>query len=105
MDKDLPVNAGDTALIPGPGGLHMAWSHEAHASRFLSPSSRARVTAAKSRCHNYRRPDLDPVLCDERRHSSGKPGRCNEDPGQPTVSESFSKNCMRHGTGSHVCDG
>jgi hypothetical protein len=26
-DKNLPANAGDTVLIPGPGRFHMPWSN------------------------------------------------------------------------------
>ena len=27
VDKNWPVNSGDTGLIPGPGRFHMPWSN------------------------------------------------------------------------------
>ena len=27
VDRNLPANAGDTGLIPGPGRAHMLWSN------------------------------------------------------------------------------
>ena len=27
VDKNLPTNAGDTGLIPGPGSFHIPWSN------------------------------------------------------------------------------
>ena len=27
VDRNLPANAGDTGLIPGPGRFHMPWSN------------------------------------------------------------------------------
>ena len=39
--KNLPANAGDTGLSPGPGKSHMPWSNEARAPQLLSLHSRA----------------------------------------------------------------
>ena len=38
---NLPVNAGDTGSIPGPGRFHMQWNNLAHEPQLLSPCSRA----------------------------------------------------------------
>ena len=35
--KNLPTNAGDTGLIPDPGGFHMLWINKACAAQLLSP--------------------------------------------------------------------
>ena len=40
--KNLPANAGDMGLIPGPGGSHMLWSNGSRAPQLLSLRSRAR---------------------------------------------------------------
>ena len=40
--KNLPVNAGDTGLIPGPGRPNMLQSNLACAPQLLSPCSRAK---------------------------------------------------------------
>ena len=40
--KNLPANAGDMGLIPGPGRSHILWSNWARAPRLLSLSSGAR---------------------------------------------------------------
>ena len=42
MVKNLPANAGDTGLIPGPGRSHMPWSSSAHVSQLLRLRSGAR---------------------------------------------------------------
>ena len=36
VDKNLPVNGGDTGLIPGVGRCHMPWA-TAHVPQLLSP--------------------------------------------------------------------
>ena len=39
--KNLPANAGDTGLIPGPGRSHVPWSNQAQVPQLLSLCSRA----------------------------------------------------------------
>ena len=46
VDKNLPVNAGDMDLIPGPGRFHMPWSNSARALQLLSPCTVAREVSA-----------------------------------------------------------
>ena len=41
MGKNLPANAGDMGLIPGPGRFHMPRNNPAHMSKLLSLHSRA----------------------------------------------------------------
>ena len=36
VDKNLPTNAGDTGLIPGPGRVHLPQSNWAHESQLLA---------------------------------------------------------------------
>ena len=36
VDKNLPANAGDTGLIPGPRRFHMPWSNYTHVPQLLS---------------------------------------------------------------------
>ena len=43
MVKNLPANAGDTGLIPGPERSHMPQDNWAHASQLLSRHSRPRA--------------------------------------------------------------
>ena len=38
VDKNLPGNAGDTGLIPGPGRLHMPRRSKARAPQLLKPA-------------------------------------------------------------------
>ena len=38
VDKNLPVNAGDTSLIPGQGRFHMSQSNQDQVPQLLSPS-------------------------------------------------------------------
>ena len=45
--KNLPANAGDVGLIPGPGRFHMSWSNKAHVPQLLSHD------ATKPMYHNY----------------------------------------------------
>ena len=40
--RSPPANAGDTVLIPGPGGSHVLQHNWAHASQLLSPCSATR---------------------------------------------------------------
>ena len=42
MVNNLPANAGDTDLIPGPGRFHLPWSNYAHEPQLLRLCSRAR---------------------------------------------------------------
>ena len=49
--KNLPVNAGDTGLSPGPGRSHMPWSNRAHAPQLLSlcaTTTEARMPRART---------------------------------------------------------
>ena len=59
--KNPSANAGDTGLIPGPGGFHMPRSNEARGSQLLSPRA------------------LEPVLCDKRSRYSEKPKHHKEE--------------------------
>ena len=43
VDRNLPVNAGDTGLIPGLGRVHMPQSNRARVPQLLSLRSRARA--------------------------------------------------------------
>ena len=48
--KNLPANAGDTGLSPGPGRSHMLWSNQARVPQLLSLHSRAREPQLLSLC-------------------------------------------------------
>ena len=48
MVKNLPANAGDMGLIPGPGRSHMPWSNQAQMPQLLSPCSRAQEPQLQS---------------------------------------------------------
>ena len=48
VDKNSPVNAGDTDSIPGPGRCHMIWSNWARAPQLLSLYARAWKTQVLS---------------------------------------------------------
>ena len=50
VDKNMPANAGDTGLIPGPGRSHMPRSNYARAPQLLSLRSRAREPQLLSLC-------------------------------------------------------
>ena len=70
--KTLPVNAGDTGLIPEPGRPHMPRSKQAPASQLLSLCSRAhkpRVTTTDP-CTPE---SVHPALCNQRQaHAATK---------------------------------
>ena len=51
VDKNLPANAGDTGLIPGPGRFLMPQSNQAQALQVLKPMSLKPVLRNKSH-HN-----------------------------------------------------
>ena len=70
--KNLPANAGDTGLIPGPERSHMLWSSQAHAPQLLSLRSRAGVPQLLKPAH------LEPVLCNKRSHCNEKPTHRNK---------------------------
>ena len=69
--KNLPANAGDTSLIPDPGGSHVPQSNWACAPQLLSPCSRA------GSCNSWSLWALEPVLCNKRNHGSEKPTHRN----------------------------
>ena len=46
VDKNLPVSAGDTGLIPGTGRSHKPWSSSAHVLQLVSPRPSAREVPA-----------------------------------------------------------
>ena len=48
--KNLPANAGDTGLIPGPVRSHMPWSNKARVPQLLSLCVRAREQQRLSPC-------------------------------------------------------
>ena len=92
--KNLPANAGDTGLSPGPGRSHMPQSNQARAPQLLSLCSRAHepqllspwATTTEPTSHNYwaRMPQLlkpvhlEPVL-HKRSHRNEKPTHHNEE--------------------------
>ena len=55
MVKNLPINAGDTGSIPGPGKSHIPWSKPVH--------------------HDAELMALEPVLCNKRSHHNEEPER------------------------------
>ena len=64
--KNLPANAGDTGLSPGPGRSHIPQSNEARAPQLLSLRSRTREPQLlKPVC-------LEPVLLNKRSHHNEK---------------------------------
>ena len=75
--KNLPANAGDTGLSPGPGRSHIPWSNEAHAPQLLSLRSRAREPQLLKPMR------LQSVLRNKRSHCNEKPTHHNE--GQPPL--------------------
>ena len=59
---NLPSNAGDTGLVPGPGRSQMLWSNKAHVPQLLSHAQ------------NYWSPHaLEPLLGNKRSYHSEKP--------------------------------
>ena len=58
VDKNLPANAGDTGLIPGPGRFLMSQSNQAQALQLLKPMSLKPVLRNKRSHHNEK--PLDP---------------------------------------------
>ena len=50
VDNNLPVNAGDTGSIPGPGRSHMPRSNWVHAPQLLSQSATATEAHAPRAC-------------------------------------------------------
>ena len=68
--KNPPANAGNTGLIPDPGGSHVPRSIWACIPQLLSLCSRA------GNC-NWSLWALEPVLCNKRNHHSEKPTRLN----------------------------
>ena len=61
--KNLPANAGDIGVIPGPGRFH-------NASEQLSPCT----TATEPTSRNYESPcALEPMLCNKKSHHNEKP--------------------------------
>ena len=62
--KNLPANAEDTGLIPGPEQSH-------------------RLQVTKPGGHDYRACVLEPVLCNKRSHRHEKPMHSDKDPAQP----------------------
>ena len=69
--KDPSANAGDTGLIPGPGGSHMLGGSHSHAPQLLSLCSGARELELLKPRH------LEPVLCNKRSPHDEKPARHN----------------------------
>jgi len=55
VDKNPPVNAGDTGSVPGLGRFHMLWSNESHCNQLLSPcAARAKAWAPGAGASNKR---------------------------------------------------
>ena len=55
VDRNLPENAGNMGLIPGPGKFHMSRSNEAHIPQLLEPEclcSATRETTAMRKPHS-----------------------------------------------------
>ena len=59
--KNLPANAGDMSLIPGPGRFHMPQSYWAHVPQLLNLCA------------------LEPTLHNKKGHRNEKPAHCNEE--------------------------
>ena len=85
MDKHLPPNAGNTGLIPVPGGFYRLWSNEAHAPQLLKPTSLEPVLHNKTD-HRRGKPEHHK---EEQPHSLQleKPEDSNEDPVPPEVTD------------------
>ena len=64
--KNLPVNAGDTDSIPGPGRSHMPLGNQALVMQLLKPGR------------------LEPRLCNRRSHGNEEPKHRSEE--QPVLS-------------------
>ena len=60
MVKNLPANAGDTGLRPGPGRSHMLQNNKAREPQLLKPVR------------------LEPVLHNKRSHRNEKPTKINK---------------------------
>ena len=71
--KNLPANAGDTGLSPGPGRSHMPWSNEARAPQLLSLHSRACEPQLLKPAR------LEPAPCNKRSHRNEKPAHHKEE--------------------------
>ena len=72
MFKNLPANAGDMGLSPGPERSRMPWSNQAWAPQLLSLRSRAgEPQLLKPVC-------LEPVLRNKRSHRNEKPAHRKE---------------------------
>ena len=67
--KNLPANAGDTGLIPGPGRSHIHQGSQARALQPLTPVW------------------LETALHNTRNHSDEKPEHCHEDQAQPKMNK------------------
>ena len=77
MVRNLPANAGDTGLSPGPGGSHMLRSNWAREPRLLSLRSATREAATvrgprTTMKSGPRLPQLEKVLAQKRRHNTAK---------------------------------
>ena len=71
--KNLPANAGNRGLSPGPGRSHMPGSNEACAPQLLSLRSRAsKPQLLKPTC-------LEPMLHNKRSHRNERPAHHNEE--------------------------
>ena len=71
MDKNLPVSAGNTGSIPGPGRFHTPRSNYAPAGQLLSPRA-APPEALEPVC-------LQPVRHSKRSHCDEKPTHRNKE--------------------------
>ena len=78
--KNLPANAGDTGLIPGPGRSHMQRSNQARVPQLLSLRSRAHEPQLLSpRATTTEACASRALLCNKSSHHSEKPMRRKEE--------------------------
>ena len=84
MVKNLPANAGNTGLIPGPGRSHMAQGNEAHAPQLLK-SERPRAYALQQGRHRNEKPTHPNERVVHARRHYRKPTHSRKDPVQPKI--------------------
>ena len=79
--KNLPANAGDTGLIPGPGRSRMPRGNYAHRTQVLCLSPRARVPQEKPLQWEAHAPQLESSLC------LSQPGKACVQPQRPRAAK------------------
>ena len=79
MDRNLPANAGDTGLIPGPERFHMLRATKACMLQLLEPVGLEPVVRNEKPLLHCNEGQPPPTTRE-------KPVRSNEDPVQPKIS-------------------